>query len=123
MLTETQEIADFFEEAVRDARKVDTSITPKHIANWMINKKSEISSLVSAKLIERIVEAGKKSTMSDNDLLRVVGTVLEANEKAVADYKKGKEQSLMFLVGQIMRNLHGNGDAGHIKEVLVRTLK
>ena len=44
---------------------------------------------------------------------------MKENPKAIEDYKKGKEQALMFLVGQAQRKLKGRG----APDVLLSKLK
>ena len=36
--------------------------------------------------------------------------LIEINQKAVEDYKKGKENAIMFLVGQVMKEMKGKAD-------------
>ena len=48
---------------------------------------------------------------------------LVINEKAVADFKSGKEKALMALFGACMKELRGAGDPAVIKELLEKKLK
>ena len=60
------------------------------------------------------------------DVSQVVGIVeqvLGMNEKAVADYRAGKEQSLKFLVGQVMKETKGRANPQLVNEVLRRELE
>jgi aspartyl-tRNA(Asn)/glutamyl-tRNA(Gln) amidotransferase subunit B len=45
------------------------------------------------------------------------------NAKVVTDYKGGKEQALMSLVGQIMKETKGSANPAVAKEVLIDLLK
>jgi len=103
ILTETRAIADFFEEAVRVAKKTSSSITPKHIANWIINRKLSPEKIVPAELIESIRKSVEVVGISSDEYNPLVKSVIESNPQAVADYRKGKEQAFMFLVGQAMK--------------------
>jgi len=40
----------------------------------------------------------------------------------VADYKKGKEQALKFLIGQIMRETRGRANHAVVNELLKQKL-
>ncbi|MBI2611167.1 hypothetical protein HYW54_00285 [Candidatus Gottesmanbacteria bacterium] len=40
----------------------------------------------------------------------------------MSDYKAGKVKVIMFLVGQVMKELKGKGNAGAIKEKLLNYL-
>ena len=48
--------------------------------------------------------------------------VIEANPKAVADYRAGKAEAVKFLVGQVMRETRGRADANGAAAVLRRRL-
>jgi aspartyl-tRNA(Asn)/glutamyl-tRNA(Gln) amidotransferase subunit B len=49
--------------------------------------------------------------------------IIDANAKVVTDYKGGKEQALMSLVGQIMKETKGSANPAVAKEVLIDLLK
>ena len=52
----------------------------------------------------------------------VCDKIIAANAKAVADYKGGKEASLKFLVGQVMKETKGKVKAPQAEEILKRKL-
>ena len=54
----------------------------------------------------------------DTDLIETVRTIVASNQKAVADYKSGKEKAFMSLFGQCMRELKGNCDPQTLKTIL-----
>lgn len=107
-LTETRERADFFEE-------VAALGTPKTVANIIINKK--------AKTKEEVVSLMQgPSSIPEGELQIVIEQVLKDNQKAVEDYKNGKEQALGFLVGQVVRQTKGKGDAQAISAIIKRLM-
>jgi len=53
---------------------------------------------------------------------KVVKEVIASEEKAVNDYKNGKEKALMSLFGRCMKELKGNCDPQVLKSVLTETL-
>ncbi len=53
----------------------------------------------------------------------VIDKVISENEKAVADYKGGKEKALMSIFGACMKELRGAGDPSVIKQLLEEKLK
>ena len=59
----------------------------------------------------------------EGEITDVVEEVIKENEKAVADYKKGKETVIKFLVGQAMAKLRGRGDPSRLEELLKDNLK
>ncbi|MBE6601340.1 MAG: Asp-tRNA(Asn)/Glu-tRNA(Gln) amidotransferase subunit GatB [Ruminococcaceae bacterium] len=52
----------------------------------------------------------------------VVKAAIEADPKAVADYKSGKEKALMALFGKCMKELKGNCDPQTLKTILVEMI-
>ena len=55
----------------------------------------------------------------DTELIeQTVRTIVASNQKAVADYKRGKEKAFMALFGQCMRELKGNCDPQTLKTIL-----
>jgi aspartyl-tRNA(Asn)/glutamyl-tRNA(Gln) amidotransferase subunit B len=45
--------------------------------------------------------------LSSDELDRAVEQILKENPNAVADYKAGREQSLMFLLGSVQKKFKG----------------
>ncbi len=145
VLTREKAMADYFEEAVkichlRHSREggnpgKETTGSPIRsgmtignidattIANWIINKKIDIDTVLPAELIKQIVIANQISGIADDELEKVLQTVVANNQKVVADYTSGKENAIMFLVGQAMRELKGKVKADEVKEKLVLLLK
>jgi aspartyl-tRNA(Asn)/glutamyl-tRNA(Gln) amidotransferase subunit B len=118
ILTDTQELADYFEECVK------LGVVPaKKLANWIINKKVNIDDVLPATLVKSIIKASAVSSISDAELKSIVTQVLAANPKAVADYKKGKDQALGFLIGCVMRAFGKKAEVSQIKKLLVNQLK
>ena len=62
------------------------------------------------------------SDVDESKLNEVIDTVLEENQKAVEDYKKGKENVIMFLVGAVMRQFPEKIDSGKVKASLLAKL-
>lgn len=105
ILTESRALSEFYEEAVRVLGETKEQLTPKDLANWLINKKIDIEKELPAQVVESLVIAKKVVAMSDEDIYKVIDAVLAANTKAVADFKAGKEPVIMFLMGQCRSQL------------------
>lgn len=118
LLTDTISIANYFEEAVMSAQKLKSDITPKTIANWIINRKINTDEVLPVDLVHRIKDATQGSSIDDSTLGKIISEVIAENPKAVADLKAGKEQSIMFLVGQVMKKSAGKAKADIVKELL-----
>jgi aspartyl-tRNA(Asn)/glutamyl-tRNA(Gln) amidotransferase subunit B len=117
-LTETVEKAAYFESCVRVA---NNNVTPKQIANWIINKKAE-ETLKPEDLIAAIAKATTVEDVADDVIEQAVAAVLSANPKAVADFKAGKETVKMFLFGNVLKELKGKGDKKKVMDILQKSL-
>lgn len=109
-LTETRERAEFFEDILRHMSSV---ISPKTVANIIINKKAKTKEEVLGFL-------QSPSGIAEGELQTIIDQVFKDNQKAVEDYKNGKEQALMFLVGQAMRIAKGKSPAEELKKEIIR---
>ncbi len=94
----------------------------------------KISSRVAKDILAMIVVkdesplkiATEKDLLQKNDtgaIEEVAKKVIDANPKVVADYKGGKEQALMSLVGQIMKETKGSANPAVTKQILIDILK
>lgn len=121
ILTRQKETADFFEATVKIGK--EQNLSPKQIANAIINKQVDLSVLSPQKAADLIAEKGQKAEIDEKQLAVLIKETLAKNPKAVADYQKGKETVIMYLVGQVMRGLGTKADALAIKEKLISELK
>jgi aspartyl-tRNA(Asn)/glutamyl-tRNA(Gln) amidotransferase subunit B len=70
--------------------------------------------------------ANREGLIQKNDpeaLKTIAVKIVDANPSVVAEYKSGKEQLLMFFVGQIMKETKGSGNPAMIQEILKELLK
>jgi aspartyl-tRNA(Asn)/glutamyl-tRNA(Gln) amidotransferase subunit B len=121
ILVREQSAADYFEQAVRDGGK--HNVTPKQIANYMINKKPDLEKTVPAELIELLIVTTQKTEVDTNILKKAVEEALLANPKAVEEYKAGKTQIIGFLIGKVRSLLPPNSDTSGIKTAIDEALK
>ncbi|KKU12997.1 MAG: Aspartyl/glutamyl-tRNA(Asn/Gln) amidotransferase subunit B [Candidatus Azambacteria bacterium GW2011_GWC2_45_7b] len=109
-------------------------VDPENFAELikMIYKK-EINSRVAKDVLRIMVEhGGDPSTIIESKGLKQVGDesalseiakkTISQNPKAVEDFKKGKQQSLQFLVGQVMKETKGTANPEMIREVLTKII-
>ena len=102
----------------------------------LINLVSEnkISSRAAKDILNMIVvdDNSPLKIASENNLLQsndtgalkdIAQKIIDINPKVVADYKAGKEQALMSLVGQIMKETKGSANPSLTKQVLIDLLK
>ena len=127
ILTREKEKADYFEEAVTVGRgrraEGEEQVEAKTIANWIINKKVDANKILPAELVKTIMQSTATVAVDEDELNEVIRKVLEDNQKAVEDFKNGKESAIMYLVGQVMRKIKKKIDAALVKETIERILK
>ena len=120
ILTREKSLANYFEEAAKVGQ--ENKVTPKEIANTIINKKIAIEQTSPAALIKQIVSGKQTVQIDEKELKKLITEVISENEKAVEDYKKGKEASLMFILGQVMRKLGRKADTKIILHAITEQL-
>lgn len=124
-LTETKEMADMFDCGLKDfgAKLTNAKLAVKDVANWIVNKKIDMQTVQFDKIVTDVIAAKVKVAIDPAVLEKAISSVITANEKAAADYKAGKVGVIMFLVGQVMKELKGKADATQVKKLLEEKLK
>lgn len=117
-----------------DAELADTKVTPAHIAELT---KLVADGAVTGSTAKDILDAafdtgempaaivdarGLRVVRDESAVEVVVRAAIEANPKAVADYRAGKQAAVGFLVGQVMREMKGRADASGVAEIVHRLL-
>lgn len=121
ILTRDKEAATYFEKAVEIGK--EKNVTAKQLANYIINKKIDTTSLSPEKLVADVTSSTQVAEVDEKELQGIIETVLKDNPKAVDDYKRGKESVIMFLVGQVMKSVGKKIDAMKVKTLLQQAMK
>ena len=119
ILTRDKKTADYFESIATNEHITNAGQT---VANVIINKKISTSLSVEA-FITEFLKLTKPIETNRALLDTTVSSILTANEKAVAEYKSGKVTVIMFLVGQVMREMKGKADASIVRKALEEKLQ
>ena len=64
-----------------------------------------------------------KKYSGQSELLETIKEVIKKEKKAVADYKKGNDKVLGFLIGALQVRLKGRADPKVARNELIRLLK
>ncbi|MEX2054057.1 MAG: Asp-tRNA(Asn)/Glu-tRNA(Gln) amidotransferase subunit GatB [Candidatus Colwellbacteria bacterium] len=108
----------------------ELKVTPENFAELVLMAHSQkVSSRTAKDLLREMFETGGDPSnivermdltqISDTtEISKAVGEVLQNNEKAVADFNKGKDSALKFLVGQTMAKLRGRGNPELVEQLL-----
>ena len=115
ILTREKSFADYFEKVIKNKTK---DLDAKSIANWIINKKINYVEIDPEELLRQIAIDKQVSSIDETQLVTFIDEVISENEKAVTDYKNGKEASLMFLLGKTMKKIGKKVDTKLILETI-----
>ncbi len=112
----------------------DSRVSPRALAGMLdMLDAGRLSSKMAKDVFEEMYRTGKDARrvvqekglvqISDEDQIRgMVDQVVLANPQAVADYKKGKENAVKFLVGQVMKASKGQVNPQKANELVAERL-
>jgi len=112
----------------------DFLITPENFAEFItLIYEGKISSKIAKMVLEEMFQTGadpshiieeKELTQitDEAEIEKIIKEVISKNKKAVEDYKKGKENTFQFLVGQVMAQTKGKANPQIVKEILNKIL-
>ncbi len=115
--------------------ELEEKVKPENFAELMtIIYKGLISSKMAKEVLGYMFKTGVDPShiikdkglvqMSDSgEIEKVIKEVISKNPKAVEDYKKGKENALQFLAGQVMAATKGRAKPDSVQELLKKLLK
>lgn len=119
ILTSKKQLADYFEETIKLTKG---KVSSKEIANLIINKKVDIQKTSPSVLVKNLINKKSASFLDKKTLEKVVEEVLKLNPKAVQDYKKGKQNAIQFLIGQVMAKTKGQANPEEVRKTVERYL-
>jgi len=117
-----------------DKRDAEAKVPPEHLVELFdLIDKGTLSTKMAKEVFEEMFHSGKRAPQvvqekglvqisGASELEEIISQVLAANAAAVADFKKGKEQSLKFLVGQVMKATKGQANPQMLNELLRKKL-
>ncbi|MCL5784752.1 MAG: Asp-tRNA(Asn)/Glu-tRNA(Gln) amidotransferase subunit GatB [Patescibacteria group bacterium] len=122
ILTESKDLADYFEEAVKLGK--EKQIKSQEIANFIVNQKVKLASQVD---VLRALEflAFKRAGMieDEEEIAKIVDEVLKENPGLVEAYKKGKVTVIQALIGGVMKKTGGKVNVEKARNILESKLQ
>lgn len=115
--------------------ELESKVDPEDFAELMkMIYKEEISSKTAKQVLQEMFETGADPShiveekgltqISDmGELEKVIKEVIEKNPDPATDFKKGKENALQYLVGQVMAKTRGTAKPDIVQELLKKELK
>jgi aspartyl-tRNA(Asn)/glutamyl-tRNA(Gln) amidotransferase subunit B len=113
----------------------DFLITPENFAEFIsLIEEGKISSKIAKIVLEEMFKTGADPShiveekglvlITDKEKIeKIAHQVISENQKAVLDFKKGKETALQFLIGQVMAKTKGKANPKLAREILLKILK
>lgn len=113
----------------------DLKITPENLAEFIsLIHQNRVNSSAAQTIIRHMFEHGSdpSQVIAELDLEQIHDTgslgkicdeVIAANPKIAADYKAGRERVLMYLIGQVMKNMKGKANPEAVTSLLREKLR
>ena len=108
----------------------DIALTPAHLAKMIaLLADGTISSKIAKKVIVQIIKndvdpeewVRAKGLVQESDpavLTPIITGILDANQQSIDDFHAGKDRAVGFLVGQIMKQTHGQANPKVVNQIL-----
>jgi aspartyl-tRNA(Asn)/glutamyl-tRNA(Gln) amidotransferase subunit B len=112
----------------------DSLVTPQGLSELLdLQDGGTVSGRTAKEVLEKMFKTGQppKQIVEEEGLAQmgageefdpIVEKVLDANPKAVQDYKGGKEEAIKFLIGQVMRETRGRARPDMVSQILKEKL-
>jgi len=112
----------------------DLKVPAKELAELVgFVERQEISNLSAKLVLAEMIDTGNSvaNIIKEKNLIQISDTaslekhveeVIKENTKSVSDYKQGKANVLMFLVGQVMKRSQGRANPKMVQQILKRRL-
>jgi aspartyl-tRNA(Asn)/glutamyl-tRNA(Gln) amidotransferase subunit B len=108
------DVSDRFDEIERLVELVACDeITAKNARETVLR-----TMLDEGKTPDEVVEAEDLGKTDDDEVATFVAAAIEEHPDAVADYERGEDGALNFLVGQVMQKSRGSADPGTVNQLL-----
>jgi aspartyl-tRNA(Asn)/glutamyl-tRNA(Gln) amidotransferase subunit B len=113
----------------------DLPVQPAALAELIhMAEAGKVTANVAKDVFEQMAQTGRSATeivetsglaqiSGADELTSIVRQVIAANEKAIADYRAGKEAAVKFLIGQVMRETRGRANPQVVQDLLAKELQ
>ena len=118
----------------KNLKIVDLNLKPDYLSGMLkMIDKGIISGKIAKQLLLEMIETQKSpetlvkekglQQISDVGAIeRAIGEVISENQKIVSDFKSGKSNAIMALVGKVMAKTKGKANPGKVNEILKKKL-
>lgn len=150
ILVENKKLGDFYDEVMKYCKKpqsaanfVISQVSPQGIEGYNPEQIGNLIEQIESKRIsgkqgkdllrllknsektvdELIQENGMKMISDDSEILNFIEKILDENPKVIEDYKNGKDRSVKFVMGQLMKMTRGQANPVKANELIIKVLK
>lgn len=96
--------------------------SPTKSADFIINKSDYAN--MSPEEIDEAEKSKSAEKITDKDEIKpIISEIIAQNPKVIEDYKSGNENSIQFLIGQIMKATAGKADPVVARSILLESIK
>lgn len=118
-----------------DSMITDLKVTPQHLAELVqLVEKGTINQNIAKNIFPEILETGKQpgeivkekglEVVSDTGTIeKFVDEVVNENPGPAEEFKSGKDQTLNFLVGQVMKKSRGKATPQMVQDLFIKKLR
>jgi aspartyl-tRNA(Asn)/glutamyl-tRNA(Gln) amidotransferase subunit B len=118
----------------RQFTEKECAITPENFAEFIILvNNGKMTSKTAKEVLAEMLKAGKDPSQiiedrgltqvsDESEIEKAVEEVIKKNQKAVEDYKQGKQNALQFLAGQVMAATRGRAKPETVQKLLKKIL-
>ncbi len=72
--------------------------------------------------LDKIVDAKKQDEIGEQELNKIIETIVLSNQESIEDYKQGKDRAVKYLMGQIMKETKGKANPVIANKLLMQKL-
>lgn len=121
-LSKNVEISDEFSPA--ELVEIVKLVSTRKITKDSGKKVLEIAMTTGKNAAEIVKEENMTVVTDTSKITEAINNAIAANEKAVADFRSGKNpNAVMFLVGQVMKEMKGQANAVEVTEMIKKQLE
>ena len=115
--------------------EVNIKASPENFAEFVkMIYLEQISSKIAKMVLSEMIKTGKDPShiieekgliqiTDEGEIEKIIKDVISKNPKAIEDYKKGKENALQFLIGQVMAKTKGRANPDKLKQLFIKNIK
>lgn len=127
ILTRDTKLAEYYEGLVSMLEKeTDLDLKKQNlsqaVANVIVNKRVPVT-VSQGEFVKKFITMFQKVEIDESQLEVALKKAIQENQKAVSDYKSGKTNAVMALVGMVMREMRGQADAMDVRSRLEKMIQ